>query len=371
MINRHKEEIRMDTERALRESEQRYRSVVTAMAEGVVLQDAASTILACNAAAERLLGLTVDQMTGRTSLDPRWRAIHEDGSAFPGDTHPVPVTLRTGEPQRDVVMGVHKPDGTLTWITINTQPLFREGESLPHAAVATFGDITRRKLAEDALRQSEAQYRRILDTTLEGVWTVDLEGHTRFANRRMAEMLGCTVEELEASSIWDFIDERDHALVTERLAARARGYSAVHDFRFRRRDGGHTETNLVATPIVHTDGTAGALAFVRDVTESRRLESELRDSEAWLNLALSASGMATLEWNLTTDGISHSAQLGAIFGLPAGVEIRDRAALFERVHPDDRARLAATVQELLASGSGARFFDEYRIVRPDGLVRLA
>jgi PAS domain S-box-containing protein len=360
----------MDAERALRESEQRYRSVVTSMAEGVVLQDASSTILACNASAERLLGLSVAQMMGRSSLDPRWRAIHEDGSAFPGDTHPASVTLRTGEPLRDVVMGVHKPDDTLTWITINTQPLFHEGDAEPYAVVSTFGDITRRKLAEDALRESEALHRRILDTTLEGVWIVDLAGTTRFANRRMAEMLGCTLVELEASTVFDFVDEADRELVTARLAARAKGYSAVHGFRFRRHDGGYTYTNLVATLIVHTDGTAGALAFVRDVTESRRMEAELRDSEAWLNLALSAGGMATVEWNVTTGRISHSSQLAAIFGLPPDVEIRDRDALFERVHPDDRARLDATIHELVESGSGGRFFDEYRIVRLDGQVRL-
>jgi len=70
--------------RALYESEERYQSVVTAMAEGVVLQDASSVILACNQAAEELLGLSADQMMGRTSLDPRWRSIHEDGSPFPG-----------------------------------------------------------------------------------------------------------------------------------------------------------------------------------------------------------------------------------------------------------------------------------------------
>ena len=80
--------------RALYESEQRYQSVVDAMTEGVILQDESSAILACNDAAQRLLALTADELMGRTSLDPRWHTIHEDGSPFPGDQHPVPVTLR-------------------------------------------------------------------------------------------------------------------------------------------------------------------------------------------------------------------------------------------------------------------------------------
>src|SRR5262245_18073239 len=102
------------------EGEALYGSVIASMAEGVVVQDAEGLIAACNPSAERLLGLTAEQMAGRSSLDPRWRSIHSDGSPFPGDTHPALITLRTGEPQYNVEMGVHKPDGSLTWISINT-----------------------------------------------------------------------------------------------------------------------------------------------------------------------------------------------------------------------------------------------------------
>ena len=113
-------------EEALRESEERYRSVVTAMKEGIVLFAADGNILACNASAERILGLSAQQIMGRSARDPRSRAVREDGSSFPEDEFPAVVTLRTGDPCRDVVMGVHKPDDTLTWISINSQPPFRQ-----------------------------------------------------------------------------------------------------------------------------------------------------------------------------------------------------------------------------------------------------
>lgn len=124
----------------LRESEARYRSVVEAMTEGVVLQSRDGTILACNSSATRILGLTEGQMKGRTSHDPRWRSVRADGSAYPGEEHPAMVTLRTGTPIREAVMGVHKADGTLTWIEINTEPLFEHGDPTPHAVVASFSD---------------------------------------------------------------------------------------------------------------------------------------------------------------------------------------------------------------------------------------
>src|SRR5512140_3463141 len=98
-------------------------AALAALSEGVVMQLAGGEIVACNPAAERILGLTRDQLAGRTSMDPAWRAVHEDGSPFPGETHPAMVTLRTGEPARDVVMGVRRPDGELRWISINSEPI--------------------------------------------------------------------------------------------------------------------------------------------------------------------------------------------------------------------------------------------------------
>ncbi|MCX7009682.1 MAG: PAS domain S-box protein, partial [Kiritimatiellaeota bacterium] len=138
---------RKQVEAALRESEGKYRSVVTAMGEGIVLHNATGEIITCNPSAERILGLTEDQMKGKTSLDPRWQSIHEDGSPFAGETHPAMVTLRTGKPMRDVVMGVRTPEGTSNWININTAPFFTPGTPAPSGVIVSFADITVRKRA--------------------------------------------------------------------------------------------------------------------------------------------------------------------------------------------------------------------------------
>ena len=137
-----------------KKAEAQQRTLITTMSEGLVHQTADGIITLSNPAAEDILGLTKDQMMGRTSLDPRWRCVHEDGSPFPGETHPAMVTLQTGEGQSNVVMGVHKPSGDLTWILINSQPLFTLGNPLPDGVVCTFTDITERKLLEDKLRHA-------------------------------------------------------------------------------------------------------------------------------------------------------------------------------------------------------------------------
>ena len=144
---------RKHSEQLLREREEQYRLLITAMNEGVVMQDENSAIIAFNKSAERILGLTGDQLRGKTSLDPDWYSIHEDGSPFPGETHPVVITLRTGEPQSDVIMGIHKPDGKLNWISINVQPIFKEGKTTPDRVVATMRDITEHKLADERIER--------------------------------------------------------------------------------------------------------------------------------------------------------------------------------------------------------------------------
>ncbi len=142
------------SERALRRSEGQLKLIFSAVADGVVVQDQALRIVQCNATAERILGLTADQMAGRTSLDPRWRSVHEDGRPFAGENHPAAVALRTGLPVRDVVMGVHKPDGALTWISVNAEPLRdpRDGERL---VVSSFADITASRALQDQVRQAQ------------------------------------------------------------------------------------------------------------------------------------------------------------------------------------------------------------------------
>lgn len=143
---------RKRAEQALRESEARYHAIVAALTEGITLHDAEGVIRAANQSAERILGLTQDQMSGRTSFDPRWRAVHEDGSAFLGEEHPPMIALKTGEPRSNVIMGIHRPDDTLVWLSVNAQPLL-DDDGKPAGVVSSFFDITARKKSEEALRE--------------------------------------------------------------------------------------------------------------------------------------------------------------------------------------------------------------------------
>ncbi|QRN99553.1 PAS domain S-box protein [Archangium violaceum] len=155
---------------ALRESELRLRGVVAALSEGIVFHDASGAIGFSNAAACRLLGLTQDQLHGRTSFDPRWQAVKEDGSPYPGEEHPVMLAQRTGTPQLDKVMGIYRPDGSRVWLSINALPLSGPDGRTPRGMVASFFDITGRKETEAALRVSEERLRMAMDSAAIGTW---------------------------------------------------------------------------------------------------------------------------------------------------------------------------------------------------------
>ena len=174
---------RQRMQEALRESEERYRRLFETMTQGVVYQDADGQIIDANPAAQRILGLTLDQLRDRTSMDPRWRAIHEDGSDFSGDTHPAMVALRTGSPVQDVVMGVcHSTQQKYTWIKINAVPLIRLGADKPYLVHVTFEDINEQRLAKQALLEGEERYRRLVEGSPDIVYSYsDVEGGLYFS----------------------------------------------------------------------------------------------------------------------------------------------------------------------------------------------
>lgn len=133
---------------AIRESGERYRSVIAALAEGILLLDSSGIILTCNAAAERILGRQSQDMLGKRISELGLETIRENGSRFPPEDYPSRRTLLTGKPVLGVVVGIRSSAQT-TWISINCEPVFREGRAVPYAVVSSFADITARKLAEE------------------------------------------------------------------------------------------------------------------------------------------------------------------------------------------------------------------------------
>jgi len=162
----------VEARQALTELRRQNHLFIDALHEGIVIQNNRGQIIECNKVAEKILGLSAAQMAGLDSLHPGWRAIHTDGSDFPGDTHPAMVTMKTGLPQNDVVMGVHKPTGEITWILINSRPVINEQGKMI-AVATTFNDISEQKKASEGLASALQNKRAILGAANEGFCLVN------------------------------------------------------------------------------------------------------------------------------------------------------------------------------------------------------
>ena len=137
-------------------NEERYRRLFETMAEGVVYQNVQGEIISVNPAAERILGWSVNDRTGRVSAHSCWKVMGEDGIALPDDQHPSMIALHTGQPVMGAVMGVFNPQrGQIRCLKINAIPLFEPGSETPNQVYATFNDITDITNAERELTRAQ------------------------------------------------------------------------------------------------------------------------------------------------------------------------------------------------------------------------
>jgi PAS domain S-box-containing protein len=180
-----------DAEWKHRASERVFQAIFMAMHEGAVLQNDCGEVVAVYPAAERILGLAAAELIGRSSAElvQALKFINEDATPLSLDLHSAMVALQTGKPQRDVMVGAHRPDGALIWLSVNAQPLVSDGESGPYAVLTTLRDVTERKLAEN-YEQFRSQTLELLSggASLQGV----LEGIARGVEQLSPRMI-CSI----------------------------------------------------------------------------------------------------------------------------------------------------------------------------------
>ncbi|MDW7740270.1 MAG: PAS domain S-box protein [Bacillota bacterium] len=130
-------------EEELRESERQFRTLYETMTQGVLYQDPDCRIISANPAAEKIFGLSFNQMQGRSPKDLQWLIIQEDGSDLPEEAQPYMVALRTGEVINNAVMGLYSPQaGRYTWLKITAVPQFKPGDDKPFQVILTIEDIS-------------------------------------------------------------------------------------------------------------------------------------------------------------------------------------------------------------------------------------
>lgn len=170
-------------------SEEKYHLLFETMIQGVVYQNSEGFITSCNPRAEEILGLSLDQMQGKTSMDPRWKMIDEDGKAISGEDHPAMIALKNKKMFGPTIRGVYIPElDVYKWLSITAIPLFVEGEENPHQVYATFEDITEqiKSNLEVSYRKELLQY--IISRSNQGIAVHDKDLNYVYVSDRYCDM---------------------------------------------------------------------------------------------------------------------------------------------------------------------------------------
>lgn len=217
---------RKKAEHRLQESEARFRLLFETMVQGVVFQSTSGEIVMANPAAEYLLGLTREQMHGRTSMDPRWRTIYENGSDMPGQEHPAMIALRTGQEVRNVVLGVFNPQiNDYRWINVHAVPQFKDGEQEPYQVYTTFDDVTERKKINEALKASETRYRLLAENISDVIWILDVNMmRFRYVSPSIEKLRGYTADEVLLQPLSEVLTPESFKLFQEKLSTYVQEY---------------------------------------------------------------------------------------------------------------------------------------------------
>ncbi len=169
----------------------------------------------------------------------------------------------------------HHKNGRIRYLSARYTARFEAANNCWFVTQVTV-DITSLKEAEAALQKSEEQYRRIVETANEGIWSLDAEERTNFVNPKMAELLGYTPEEMLGKSMFEFMNETGKREATQKLERRKQGIIEQDDFQFYCKNGEPLWILLSATPIFDESRQyLGSLAMVTDISIRKQAELAL------------------------------------------------------------------------------------------------
>jgi PAS domain S-box-containing protein len=336
-----------ESEATQRESEERQRALVFASTEGIIIQGTDGRVQSANATAEKIFGLAADQMHGKTLINPSWRMIHADGSPFPADMFPLAVTLWNGKPCTNVLMGIQKPANEVSWVLVNSRPLQRPGENKAYAAIASFVDISERRRAEEALHHQK----QILEQIQDAVVVSDLDGRVKVWNKGAERIFGYGAMEAIGNTVVFLYALEDEGVLTKHTSAllKDKQGQAVEVWAHRR-TGERCFIHLTTSLLRDEHGSPyGMVGYATDITELKRAEEALRESEGRTRLIVDTAMDAVISIDASGKIAGWNAQAEAIFGWTFN-EIIGKSLTETIIPVEQREAHARGLSEYLATG---------------------
>jgi diguanylate cyclase (GGDEF)-like protein/PAS domain S-box-containing protein len=256
--------------------------LLNSLLEGVVIQDSNGVITANNPASESILGLTSDQMRGLDNADPTWGTITEDGKPCPPEDHPSSLAITKGVPILDFTMGVNQPDGGVSWLKINSQPIFEKNHSKPHMSVTSFVDITEERERQKNLTRVSKRLQLTLDAAKIGIWEYEINAERLVWDDAMFNIIDVKKDNFHGE-LNDFTEhvypEDKQRIMSEFGQAITDSKNLVSEFRILNSKN-EIRHIYVAGTMIHGDQGGGStyIGMNRDITDEKMAKEQIEES---------------------------------------------------------------------------------------------
>jgi len=370
---------RMSAEKTLRESEARFRLAAQAGKMYAYEWDVATDVVVRSGDIRSVLGATAEASLTRQQVLAK---VHPDDQALFNSS----LTACTAEsPDLEMSYRVLGPDGSVVWLEKTAHAFFDEqGRML--RMVGMVADITQRKLAEEKLRE----YERAVEGSEDMIVVIDREYRYLIANRKFLKMRNLTREQVVGRFADEVLNEGFFESVAKpKLDECFQGNVVRYDTKYTYPELGERDVLVSYFPVEGVHGIDRIACIVQDITEHKRAEEAVRESEERLRLATLAGKMYAYEWDVVSDVLLRSAEYVKILG-PAEPGRFSRPEFMDKIHPDDRTKFNAAIAALTPENprgdvtyrvllpgrapiwlknSGRAFFDEKgRMLRVIGMV---
>nr|WP_082090646.1 PAS domain S-box protein [Methanosarcina sp. MTP4] len=229
-------------------------------------------ITSCNEEVEQVYGYSAEELIGNhTSIVA---PPHLDK-----ETKKLSELIKQGKKIHHHETSRLRKDGQIIDVSITLSPVFDSHGKLTAISFIS-RDITERKRVEEKLRESEEKYRNIVETANEGIFIIDAESRVTYANEKMTDMLGYTLEEVIGIAIWDFVSEDCKAIVKLNLERRRQGINEIYELKLICKGGSSLWVLISAKSLFDMDGRfMGSISMLTDITKRKEAEEALSNIE--------------------------------------------------------------------------------------------
>lgn len=353
---------------AVRENS-RLAAAISHLSTGVVISDPRlpdNPVIFANSGFTTITGYAVEEVLGRNCR------FLQGAETNPATIDQLRQAVTQGQPFTGVLLNYRK-DGSPFWNELTINPVFdHEGTLINFVGLQT--DVTARKQAEATLEGLRRQNELILNSAGEGIYGLDRTGKLTFINPAAARMLGWEADELVGKLIAGVVHasqpENDLYWTSCLTDATTKGNNEHHvgEEVFWRKDGTSFWVEYISTPILENQELVGTVVTFQDITQRRRAEVALRESEERYAIAVQGAKDGLWDWNLKTNQVYFSPRWKSMLGWEETEISHHLDEWFSRIHPDD----FETVKALLVAhleGTTPDFEGEYRMLHRDGSYR--